>query len=64
MTATIKVLASTSVTGQYEVKLLEKKDSYRVEYGAEASEFMSLKQALNNYNQCVLHAETCAGFHG
>lgn len=59
----IKILAYTSVTGQYEVRLLEKEDSYRVEYGAEATEFMSLKQALNNYNQCVLHAETCAGFH-
>lgn len=63
MTKLIKTLATTIISGQYEVKLIEKPDSYRVEYGADAVELMSLKQALNRYNQCVLHAETCAGFH-
>ena len=63
MTKLIKTLATTIISGQYEVKLIEKPDSYRVEYGTDAVELMSLKQALNRYNQCVLHAETCAGFH-
>lgn len=59
----IKKLASAAIKGQYHVELYQLDNGYAVGYGDEWNEFNTVKEALNNYNQCNLHAETCAGFH-
>lgn len=58
-----KVIARSFVAGQCDVELQEVDDSYCVMYGLQNSTYMDIKYALNNYNQCVLHQETCAGWH-
>ena len=57
-------LIRTAVRGQYDVVLYgTKTGGYRVVYGEDAEMYQDHKAALNHYNQCCLHAETCAGFH-
>lgn len=59
-----KILASSCIKGQYPVELYELDcKMFAVGYGSEWAEFDTINEALNNYNQCNLHAETCAGFH-
>ena len=58
-----KVIARSFVIGQCDVELQELTHSYNVMYGLQNTEYMDMKSALNGYNQCVLHQETCAGWH-
>ncbi len=53
----------TAVRDQYSVSLYETTSGYLVAYGAQETEYTELKDALNGFNQCCLHAEKCAGLH-
>lgn len=62
--AEMTLMARTDIIGQYTVELYRKDTGFfEVHYGAERGIFANLKNALNNYNQCCLHAETAAGWH-
>lgn len=61
-------IARSFVDGQCNVELQHVDHNYieceyRVVYGEENNVFKGLGDALNNYKQCVLHQETCAGWH-
>lgn len=56
-------LASAVIKGQHPVELYELDKGFAVGYGHHWAEYSTIKEALNDYNQCNLHAETSAGFH-
>lgn len=61
---TTKVVLKVVVLGQHDVIVRHHmpNDTYTVTYGAEHKRFPSLMQALAEYESCVVHAVTCAGF--
>lgn len=61
-------LMRTRIQGQHSITLSQYVGkfgltNYLVEYGEEENHYDDIDDALNRYNQCCLHAETCAGFH-
>lgn len=61
--AIVKKLASSVIKGQMPVEIYEITEGFAVGYGEEWREYTTMKEAVNGYNQCQLHAETCAGWH-
>lgn len=51
------------IHNQYDVSLDHVQSRYYVNYGMQSTEHTSLQDAMREFQECVVHQETCAGYH-